>query len=67
MATILVDDFPELALICWNRQNRLTDEEEAFRLYEAGWRYVDQTRLSLHERKFIQKLMNTYGNGVLNV
>ena len=67
MAEILVDDFPQLALICWNRQNRLADEEEAFRLYEAGWRFVDQARLSMHELGLIQRLTDTYGNGVLNV
>jgi len=58
MATIILDDFPELALICWNRHHRLADEEEAFRIYEAGWRFVDQARLSDHERSFIRQLMD---------
>ena len=67
MATISLDDFPALALVCWNRQNRFIDEEEAFRLYEAGWRFVDQAQLTAKERSFVQKLADTYGNGVLNV
>lgn len=67
MATILLDDYPELALLCWNRRSRQLDEEEAFRLYESGWKFINQSRLDVREQLLIRELTDKYGNGVLNV
>ena len=31
MAQLILDEYPELALLCLNRRSRLLEEEEAFR------------------------------------
>lgn len=67
MAQLPVDEYPELALLCWNRRNRNLEEEEAFRLYESGWKFIDQSRLENREQALIHRLTEKYGNGLLNV
>ena len=59
-------EYPELALLCWNRADRFLPAREAFALYERNWRFVDETRLSPRERALIDRLALQYGNGVLN-
>lgn len=67
MATINVDEYPQLSMLCWNRKTRVTDEAETLQLYEAGWRFVDKNNLTTNELELIQRLAAEYGNGVLNV
>lgn len=67
MATITIDDYPQLALLCWNRGLRVMDEPEVLQQYEAGWRFIEQDQLVPSERALITRLVNLYGNGVLNV
>lgn len=68
MHTLVIGDYPQLKLIAWNRrEGDVVTEEEAFALYEANWRFVDQAELDTHERAFIAHLTQQYGKGVLNV
>ncbi len=67
MATITIDDYPQLALLCWNRSLRIMEEPEVLQLYETGWRFIEQDQLVPSERSLITRLVNQYGNGVLNV
>jgi hypothetical protein len=61
-------DYPELQLLAWSRQHVAEiDEQEAFALYEANWRLVDQDRLTERERELIKRLTVTWGAGLLNV
>jgi len=61
-------DYPQLQLIAWNRRGDApVEEEEAFALYERNWHYIDQASLSADERQLIERLMHTFGNGVMNV
>jgi len=61
-------DYPQLRLIAWNRRDDASvGEEEAFALYERNWHYIDQASLSVDERQLIDRLMRTFGNGVMNV
>lgn len=63
-----LSEFPELKLIAWNRgEEDDIAEEEAFALYEANWRFVEQDRLGDTERALIARLTRQYGHGVLNV
>ena len=40
---IVPAEFPELALLVWNRDpTRAIPAEEAFALYERNWRHVDR-------------------------
>lgn len=64
---ICIDDYPELALLAWNRAVRNISGEEALALYEANWRFVDQTRMTDKERDLIARLVRQYGHGVMNV
>lgn len=59
-------EYPELALLCWNRADRFLPAREAFALYERNWRFVDAARLSPQERGLVDRLVQRYGNGVLN-
>lgn len=65
--TIRIDDYPELALLAWNRVVRDVAEDEALALYEANWRFVDAEHLLPAERALIDRLAHQYGHGVLNV
>jgi hypothetical protein len=56
-----------LKALCWNRRDRYLGAEEAFRLYERNWRFVDTRRLKPAERALIERLAARFGNGVLNV
>ena len=56
-----------LAALCWNRRDRYLGAEEAFRLYERNWRFVDTRRMQPAERALIERLAARYGSGVLNV
>lgn len=60
--------FPQLASLAWSRPGtRTLDEEEAFALYEANWRFVDAERLTARERALIEQLAQRCGGGVLQV
>jgi hypothetical protein len=62
-----LSEYPQLADLCWSRTGATIQESEAFAVYEAGWHFVDEERLSPKERSLIRNLMEQYGNGVLNV
>ena len=62
-----VRDYPNLRLLCWNRAEMLLSARDAFALYERNWRLVDPSRLDARERALIERLSQTYGNGLLNV
>ena len=62
-----VDDYPNLALIAWNRHDRVIEDAEALALYEANWRFVDVSSLSSAEKALIDRLVVELGNGVLLV
>lgn len=61
-------EYPQLKLIAWNRgEDDLIEEDEALALYEMNWRHVDQAALSPKERELIDRLVQEFGQGVLNV
>jgi hypothetical protein len=60
-------EYPQLADLCWSRIGATIEESDAFAVYESGWRFVDQERLSREEQSLISELTERYGNGVLNV
>jgi hypothetical protein len=66
-AMISVANYPNLAALCWNRTDRFVTDEEAFRLYERNWRFVDVKRMKAAERELIGRLAARFGKGVLNV
>lgn len=61
-ATIIPGEFPELALIAWNRDPmRPIPAAEAFALYEANWRHVDPARLTPPEAALVEALAHAFG------
>ena len=59
-------DFPELALLAWNRDPaRPIPAEEALGLYETNWRHLDVARLGPDETALIEALTAEYGRGSL--
>ncbi len=67
MPTIIIDEYPQLSALCWSRTVRNIEEPEALQLYESGWRFIEKDRLTTSEQKLINRLVQQYGNGVLNV
>ncbi|MDK6079623.1 hypothetical protein [Massilia varians] len=67
-ATLLIGHYPQLALLAWSRKpTDVITGEEAFALYEANWRMVDQEKLGEAELELIEGLTQVYGGGVMNV
>ncbi len=65
---IRLADYPQLKLIAWNRgDDDAISEEDALAVYERNWRYVDVANLLLIERELIDRLVQKFGHGVLNV
>lgn len=62
-----IDDYPQMALLAWNRVVRNIPADEAFALYEANWRFVEKDQLTNNEAALIERLTRQYGHGVLNV
>lgn len=62
-----IDDYPQLALLAWNRAVREIAGDEALALYERNWRFVDVASLIPKEKELIDHLVAQYGHGVLNV
>jgi len=54
---ILLDDYPQLALIAWNRKVRVVSEEEALALYEGNPQWVDRAGMTPRERAFLDGLL----------
>ena len=61
-----VTEYPNLELLCWNRQGRYLTRIEAFRLYERNWRLIEQEKLPIRERALIEELAEEFGNGLIN-
>lgn len=65
---IVIRDFPQLALIAWSRRpDDVITGEDAFALYEANWRFIDENALQPRERDMIARLAKVYGHGLMNV
>lgn len=64
---LIIDNYPQLALLAWNRVVRQIDEEEAFALYEANWRFIEKDSLIPIEATLVNRLVQRYGHGVWNV
>jgi hypothetical protein len=59
-------EFPELAMLAWNRNpERPIPGEEALALYERNWRHVDKDHLTPREAELIHELAEEFGNGCL--
>lgn len=61
---VWVADYPELALILWDWGADCISEQDALRVYETRWPYVDERALTQKEKDFIDELINKHGNGV---
>ena len=59
--------FPALRLLAWQLHQERMSEPDALALYEREWRHLDPGRLDPDERALIERLVRTYGHGVLNV
>ncbi len=65
---VSLSDFPQLSAIAWHcRGVEDLAEDEAFALYEAHWRHLDPSQLDDRERALIERLIQEYGGGLLNV
>ena len=66
--TVVIEEFPQLKLIAWNRNPRdAISGEDAFDLYERNWRFIDEALLEPRERALVERLARDYGHGILHV
>ncbi|WP_295612653.1 hypothetical protein [uncultured Lamprocystis sp.] len=65
--TVEIARFPALRLLAWQLHQERMSEPDVLALYERGWRQLDPDRLDPDERALIERLVRTYGHGVLNV
>jgi hypothetical protein len=65
--TVEIAHFPALRLLAWQLHLERMSEPDVLALYEREWRHLDPDRLDPHERALIERLVRTYGHGVLNV
>lgn len=63
---IAIDDYPQLALISWNRKDRRITDEEALALYEANRQWVDRALMDDREIELLERLIQEIGKGVWN-
>lgn len=61
---ILLDDYPQLTLLAWNRKVRVIAEEEALALYESHPQWVDRATMDEPERALLDGLVARYAKGV---
>lgn len=54
---IPLDDYPQLALIAWNRKVRAVSEDEALALYEAHPQWVERASMPPHELALLERLL----------
>jgi hypothetical protein len=68
ITTILIlEEYPQLKMLAWNRALTTIGREEAFCLYEANWRWVEQDDVTEKEASLIKALTDEFGHGVMNV
>jgi hypothetical protein len=58
---ISIDDYPQLALLAWNRKVRLISEEEALALYESNSQWVDRATMDGRETALLDRLIRDVG------
>lgn len=64
---LCIDDYPELALVAWNRAVRHIAGDEALALYESNWRFIDRNAMTPKESALVERLVHQYGHGLLHV
>ena len=68
MKQVKISDYEQLKLICWQlRDDAIIDEDMALATYERNWAFVASVDFTQKEADFLDYLVRTYGNGVLNV
>jgi hypothetical protein len=60
-------NYPELRMLAWSFSGQEIEADRALSLYERNWHFIREADLTDSERALIQRLKDTYGNGVLNV
>jgi hypothetical protein len=63
---IPIDDYPQLALLAWNRKVRTITEEEALALYESNPQWVDRSLMDDRELALLDRLIQEIGKGAWN-
>ncbi|MDP1648600.1 MAG: helix-turn-helix domain-containing protein [Rubrivivax sp.] len=67
-AAIRLADYPLLREIAWSTDPKAElSPTEAFAIYERNWRHLDRAAMGAKERKLLERLTATVGNGVLLV
>ena len=63
----IIDKINHLSLCLNRRPDDVITGEDAFALYEANWRFIEEDRLQPRERDMIARLTQIYGHGLMNV
>jgi len=63
---ILIRNYPELQLLCWNRTDQRISREDAFSLYESQWHFIAHDHMTPDESALVQALAKQFGKGLIN-
>lgn len=63
---IVGEELEQLRLLLWSRGDFEVTEEEALALYEANRQWVDPETMSPAERRFFERLVHRYGDGIFH-
>ncbi|XKM13667.1 hypothetical protein RCS94_00390 [Orbaceae bacterium ac157xtp] len=63
MRNIQVNRYPALLGVLWDYKGKTIPAEEAFKIYEKRWRFIEGSYLPENEKKLIHKLAKEYGQG----
>ena len=66
LQAICVKDYPELQLLCWNREADVISPAIAFSLYESHWHLISHESLLPIEAALIKSLADQLGGGLIN-
>ena len=61
---VVIADYPQLQLLCWNIQQPCIPEIIAFGLYERNWKHVSEQALTQSEVELINRLKENHGRGL---
>ena len=50
---VYINDHPSLSLLMWDLHTDTLDGEEALKIYETNWRYLNPHEVSAEEMAFI--------------
>lgn len=63
LGQVILQNYPELNLLCWDTRSTTVTRQGAFDLYINRWGHVHEDQLTADERSLIHSLTEEFGRG----